>query len=102
MHRTHFEKDKCPNLKTIRNCLVGSHYCGYPSYKTRDTRVSIQKSGISLHKGYVVPYNPFLLMRYQGHINVEYCNKSNAIKYLFKYVNKGPDHSNVEITSDTS
>ena len=60
------------------------------------------KSGISLHKGYVVPYNPFLLMRYQWHINVEYCNKSNAIKYLFKYVNKGPDRSNVEITSDTS
>ena len=72
---------------------------GYPTYKRRDTGVTVQKSGIKLDNGSVVPYNPFLLMRYQGHINVEYCNKSNAIKYLFKYVNKGPDRSNIEITN---
>lgn len=72
---------------------------GYPTYKRRDTGVTVQKNGIKLDNGSVVPYNPFLLMRYQGHINVEYCNKSNAIKYLFKYVNKGPDRSNIEITN---
>lgn len=30
-------------------------------------------------------------------MNVEYCNKSNAIKYLFKYVNKDPDRANLHI-----
>jgi len=47
----------------------------------------------------VVPYIPPLLMRYQAHVNTEYCNKTNAIKYLFKYVNKGPDRAIVKITN---
>jgi len=40
-------------------------------------------------------------MRYQAHVNVEYCNKGNLIKYLFKYVNKGPDRATIEISNRT-
>ncbi|XP_072052050.1 uncharacterized protein [Arachis hypogaea] len=49
-----------------------------------------------------VIYNAYLLMSYQVHVNVEYYNKSNAIKYLFKYVNKGPDRIAVGVTMEAS
>ncbi|XP_016192610.1 uncharacterized protein LOC107633506 [Arachis ipaensis] len=50
----------------------------------------------------VVPYNAYLLMFYQALVNVEYSNKSNVIKYLFKYVNKGLDRVAVGVSKETS
>ncbi|XP_071740486.1 uncharacterized protein [Rutidosis leptorrhynchoides] len=64
---------------------------GYPIYRRRDNGSRIYKGDVVLHNGYVVPYNPFLLKKYQSHINVERCNQTGAIKYLFKFINKGPN-----------
>ncbi|CAA0830302.1 Unknown protein, partial [Striga hermonthica] len=64
---------------------------GYPRYRRHDNGTSIEKNGIVVHNGFVVPHNRHLLMKFGAHINVEWCNQSRFIKYLFKYVNKGND-----------
>ncbi|XP_042029804.1 uncharacterized protein LOC121776687 [Salvia splendens] len=59
---------------------------GYPIYRRRDNGRVILKDGVPLDNRFVVPHNRFHLMKYGGHINVEWCNQSRSIKYLFKYV----------------
>ncbi|KAI9083958.1 hypothetical protein K1719_034216 [Acacia pycnantha] len=64
---------------------------GYPTYRRRDDGKTIKVKGIPLDNRYVVPYNPLLLQKFHAHINIEKCNHSTAIKYLFKYISKGSD-----------
>nr|GEY59524.1 hypothetical protein [Tanacetum cinerariifolium] len=73
---------------------------GYALYKRRNDGNIIKKSGTDLHNDYVVPYNPGLLRRYQAYINVEWCIQVGYIKYLFKYINKGPDRVSATVDGE--
>ncbi|CAN1179597.1 ATP-dependent DNA helicase PIF1 [Linum perenne] len=68
---------------------------GYAVYRRRMTGITTIKSGVSLDNRYVVPYNRYLIVKYQAHINIEVCHKGQLIKYLFKYITKGPYRSAV-------
>jgi len=46
------------------------------------------------------PYNPMLLRRFQSHINVEVSTLAKMLKYLFKYVHKGPDCATAVMKND--
>ncbi len=40
---------------------------------------------------WIVPYNFHLVTKYHAHINVEICLSISVVKYLYKYVYKGPN-----------
>ena len=53
-----------------------------------------------MDNGWVVPYNPVLSLKYKTHLNVEVVRSTNSVKYLYKYIYKGPDKILVERTND--
>jgi hypothetical protein len=68
---------------------------GFTQYRRRDTTIYIRRDNHNLDNRWVIPHNLYLLNKYQTHINVEYVNKSKLLKYLCKYVNKGPDKATI-------
>ncbi|XP_074289266.1 uncharacterized protein LOC141614421 [Silene latifolia] len=63
----------------------------YPIYRRRQNGRNDVVRTARLDNRWVVPYNPFLLAKYDCHLNVEVCSTIKAIKYLYKYVYKGHD-----------
>ena len=66
---------------------------GFPVYRRRNNGRFVMKNGIPLDNRWIVPHNISLLKKFQAHINVEWCNKTNLLKYLFKYLAKIHDMS---------
>nr|XP_009763055.1 PREDICTED: uncharacterized protein LOC104215018 [Nicotiana sylvestris] len=73
---------------------------GYPIYRRRNDGKTVNVRGMNMNNQWVVPYNPYLLMRHNCHINVEVCSGVKGIKYLYKYIYKGHDGCAVYIESD--
>lgn len=69
---------------------------GYPKYRRRsveDGGFTVNINGVDLDNRWVVPYNPVLSRTFDAHINVEYSNSVQSIKYICQYVNKGSDQA---------
>ncbi|XP_074596266.1 uncharacterized protein LOC141851422 [Brevipalpus obovatus] len=72
----------------------------YPRYRRRRSDHTVTKRGVELDNRWVVPYNRYLLLKYNAHINVEICASIKSIKYIHKYIYKGYDAARVEIVDN--
>ncbi|XP_074297022.1 uncharacterized protein LOC141627694 [Silene latifolia] len=75
---------------------------GCSIYRRRENKRTIKKEDNHMDNRSIVPYNPGLLLMFDAHINVEWCNTARAIKYLFKYIAKGPDKATLVIKDDAT
>ena len=53
-----------------------------------------------LDSSWIVPYNPYLSLKYNCHINVEICASTKTTKYLYTYVSKGGDRAMMKVHKD--
>ncbi|XP_076059364.1 uncharacterized protein LOC143035974 [Oratosquilla oratoria] len=91
--------DKCQKgfPKPCRSDLLFGRN-GYPLYRRRAVGegghsfdVKVKGELKTIDNSWVVPYNPYLCLKYNAHINVECSNSIKCIAYVTKYVNKGCD-----------
>jgi hypothetical protein len=75
---------------------------GYPLYRQQNDGRGVYFKNKKHTNQYVVPYNPFLLLTFDAHINVEVCASIQSVKYLFKYIHKGHDKADVHIVVETA
>lgn len=73
----------------------------FPKYK-RNSGFTIQIRNAKIGDENIVPYNPYLLLKYNCHINVEICTSIKAVKYLFKYIYKGHDCANIQFINENT
>ncbi|CAM9746325.1 unnamed protein product [Phaeothamnion confervicola] len=79
--------------------------CLYRRPNNGETHTARQKVNgrfrdVEIDNRWIVPYNPYLLMKYDCHINVDLISADAVVKYLYKYVNKGVDFAAACVACD--
>ena len=71
----------------------------YPIYRRRAPDAGgasyTTDGGRVIDNSWITPYSPYLMLKYECHLNVEVCFSVESVKYLYKYVYKGPDRAMV-------
>jgi hypothetical protein len=99
------EQGKCK--KRYPRCFNEEMRCDvdkYLEYRCCQTRIFVDpKTQRVVDNRWIVPYNLHMATKYHAHINVEICSSIYAVKYMYKYVYKGPDRVTavVERRADT-
>jgi hypothetical protein len=98
-----------PNAPCMKDGQCSKHYPkpfqpstvltedGYPTYRRRNNGRTIVKNGVTIDNRWVVPYNPYILLKLECHANMEACMGVRAFKYIHKYVYKGGDRATLVV-----
>jgi len=70
----------------------------YLLYARPDNSLVFEHNGARFTNQYMVPYCPQLLLLFDSHINIEISAGLGTVKYLSKYIYKGPDRATMEIS----
>ena len=66
---------------------------GNVRYQRRDDGRMITINGNQIDNQWVAAYNRDFYVKYDAQVNVESCAQKNVIKYLHRYMRKGPDRA---------
>jgi hypothetical protein len=75
---------------------------GYPTYRRRNNGCTFQKGDDIIDNRWVVPYNPYILLKMECHANLEACMGIRAFKYIHKYVYKGGDCATLAVGDENN
>ena len=88
--------------KTMCSHTIIDPGASYPQYRRRAPNdggrtAQIKRGGTTyeIDNSWIVPYCPWLSLRYNCHINIEHANSPTSCKYLYKYITKGHDRAMV-------
>jgi hypothetical protein len=99
LNTQYMEQGKCK--KRYSHSFNEETHCDvdkYSKYQHHQTRISIDLNMQHMWDNrWIVPYNLHLATKYHAHINVEICLSISAVKYMYKYVYKGPNRAIVVV-----
>ncbi|XP_027177750.1 uncharacterized protein LOC113776901 [Coffea eugenioides] len=113
----HMLHGPCGSMNPTNPCMRQNHKCrnnypkdfseytkhgknSYPIYKRQDDGRKVYIREHELDNRWIVPYNLYLLAKYDCHINVEICSAIEAVKYIYKYIYKGHDKVMYQLTAE--
>jgi len=70
----------------------------YSLYARPNNGLVFERNGTRFTNQYVVPYYSQLLLLFNCHLNVEISAGLGIVKYLRKYIYKGPNRATMEIS----
>ncbi len=74
---------------------------GYMNYRRPEGKTAKTSNGkYDIDNRDIVPYCPALLLLLECHCNVEIASNVNIVKYLYKYIHKGPDRVRAAVVDD--